>query len=51
VDPKPSAAVLLTVALTLPLAVSAAMVGLRDVLPNTNAALVLVLVVVAVAAA
>jgi len=43
--------VLLTVALTLPLAVSAAMVGLRDVLPNTNAALVLVLVVVAVAAA
>jgi K+-sensing histidine kinase KdpD len=43
--------VLLTVALGGPLAVCAVLAGLRDVMPNDNAALVLVLVVVAVAAA
>ena len=47
----PSHSLLLTVASAGPLAVAAALSGLRDALPNANAALVLVLVVVAVAAA
>lgn len=41
----------MTAALAGPLAASALMATLRDVLPNDNAALVLVLIVVAVAAA
>ena len=50
-DRTPNPPWLITAALAVPLAVSAALAGVRDQLPNTNAALVLVLVVVAVAAA
>jgi K+-sensing histidine kinase KdpD len=47
----PSHSVLLTVAVAAPAAVCAVLAAFRDVLPNDNAALVLVLLVVAVAAA
>lgn len=48
---KPSTPVLITAALAGPLAASALMAAMRDVLANDDAALVLVLIVVAVAAA
>jgi K+-sensing histidine kinase KdpD len=51
VDRTPRTSILFAAALVGPLAVCAVLAGLRDVLPNDNAALVLVLVVVAVAAA
>lgn len=50
-DRRPSTSILFIAALAAPLAVSALMATLRDVLPADNAALVLVLIVVAVAAA
>jgi hypothetical protein len=51
VDRIPRTSIVFAAALVGPLAVCAVLAGLRDVLPNDNAALVLVLVVVAVAAA
>jgi K+-sensing histidine kinase KdpD len=51
VDRTPRFPILYAAALVGPLAVCAVLAGLREVLPNDNAALVLVLVVVAVAAA
>jgi K+-sensing histidine kinase KdpD len=51
VDRTPRTSILFAASLAGPLAVCAVLAGLRDVLPNDNAALVLVLVVVAVAAA
>jgi hypothetical protein len=48
---KPGTAVMITAALAGPLAASAVMATMRDVLANNNAALILVLIVVAVAAA
>ena len=50
-DRRPSTSILFAVALAAPLAVSALLATLRGVLANDNAALVLVLIVVAVAAA
>lgn len=51
VDRTPGPVALIIIALFTPLAACAVMATMRDALPNTNAALVLVLLVVAVAAA